>query len=105
MAVRLKTTINQIMSDTDIDRDDRVISFESFLSKKGLKYDSTRMSSRGGVRLYTSKDTNVEIMRQVGKRGEEIDKPGMELQWCILQPPNFKELGCGKGLNMLKNKL
>lgn len=96
---KLKTTINQIRPDTEIDRDDRVIPYETWLSDKGFIYDNTRMSRGGGVRLYKHpKDIATEVMRQP-------DKPNLGLQWCIMRASDAKELACGKDLTVMKKKI
>lgn len=95
---KLKTTIpvyDQNRTETEIDRDCRVIEHENLLISNGFEYVDTRMSQNGGVRLYLNKSTSkfVEVMRNDAK----------EMRWWIGN--KLRELGHGKSIDVLKRKI
>lgn len=87
-----------IRSDSEIDRDCRIVEYEDFLQSKGFEYKDTRLSSSGGVRSYDNKAINkkVEIMRSPDSSG---------IQYWVGKISNDKEISHGKGLDNLKKKI
>lgn len=87
-----------VRPDSEIDRDCRAVEYDDFLQSKGFEYRDTRLASSGGVRSYDNKAINktVEIMRIPDSSG---------IQYWIGRMSDGKEIGHGKGLNNLKNKI
>lgn len=86
-----------VRPDSEIDRDCRVIEYDEFLHSKGYEYKETSLGRSGGNRRYENKTTKkaVEIMRDSKN----------EIQFWLGKLPSYKEIGYGKGLNNLKNKI
>ncbi len=91
----IKLGANPVRPDSEIDRDERVVPYDTWLISNGFKYVHTSLGKYGGSRTYNH-PSGVSIY--VGRWENDI-------LWAAEQSSNGKILAEGKGLELLISKL